>query len=77
MTLTEKFAALTPEQREQFKAVKTAEQLDAFLTDNKLELSVEEKAQALEYLEKGVLPLADEELENVAGGGCVPIHALW
>ena len=68
MTLTEKFAALTPEQQEQFDTVKTVEQFEALLAEHKLEPSAEEKAGALEYLEKGIIPLADEELENAAGG---------
>ncbi|MCL2096227.1 MAG: hypothetical protein FWH10_04900 [Oscillospiraceae bacterium] len=73
MTITQKFATLTPEQREKFKELKDAAAgvvLDAFLDENNLALTDEEKAQALEYLKSGKLPLADEELENVAGGGC-------
>ena len=68
MTLMEKFATLAPEQQEQFKLIKNVEQLDAFLADNKLELPEEDRKQLLEYFETGKLPLADEELENAAGG---------
>ena len=68
MTLTQKFASISPEQREKFKALKDATALDAFLTENSLALTDEEKAQAIEYFSSGKLPLADEELENVAGG---------
>ena len=69
MTLTEKFATLTPEQQEQFKSIKNADQLDALLAEQKIDLSAEEKAQTIEFIEKGIIPLVDEELDNVAGGG--------
>jgi hypothetical protein len=68
MTLQERFATLTSEQKAQFKAAKTAEQFEAFIAESKLELSETEKRQALEYINTGAWPLADEELENVAGG---------
>ena len=70
MTLTEKFKNLTPGQREKFNTLKDSAGLDAFLTETGIELTYEEKAQTLEYITSGKLPLADEELENVAGGGC-------
>ena len=70
MTLTEKFANLTPGQREKFNALKDSAGLDTFLSETGLELTVEEKTQVLEYIASGKLPIADEELENVAGGGC-------
>ena len=70
MTLTEKFKGLTPGQREKFNALKDSAGLDAFLSETGLELTDEEKAQVLEYIASGKLPLADEELDNVAGGGC-------
>ena len=68
MTLKERYESLTPEQREQLIGIKTAVQLEAFLIEHKLELSEEEKTQVVEYIEKGIFTLADEELENVAGG---------
>jgi len=70
MTLTGKFIGLTPEQREKFNALKDSVGLEAFLSETGLELKVEEKAQVLEYIASGILPLADEELDNVAGGRC-------
>jgi len=70
MTIAEKFANLTPEHLEKFKALKDSAGLDAFLTETGLELTAEEKAKVLQYIESGKLPLADEELDNVAGGGC-------
>ena len=71
MTMQKRFANLTQEQREKFLSIKDEAQLDAFLSENKLELSDGEKKQALEYTGKGALLLSAEELENVAGGGCV------
>ena len=74
MNLTERFAALTPEQREKFNALKDGAGLDAFLTETGFELTDEEKTQILEYIASGQLPLADEELESVAGGcGDMPL----
>ena len=74
MTLKEKFAKFTPEQQESFLvAVKDGAGLDAFLSENSLELTSEEKAQALEFLKSGKLPLSDEELKNAAGGARPPI----
>ena len=74
MNLTERFAALTPEQREQFSALKDGAGFDAFLSETGFELAADEKAQVLEYLASGQLPLADDELENVAGGcGDMPL----
>ena len=71
MTLTDKFRGLTPGQREKFNALKDSVGLEAFLFETGLELTVEEKAQVLEYIVSGKLSLADEELDNVAGGGCL------
>jgi hypothetical protein len=68
MTITEKFATLTPEQREKFNAVKDGAGLDVFISETSVEITDEEKLQILSYIESGKLPLADEELDNVAGG---------
>ena len=70
MTLTGKFLGLTSGQREKFYTLKDSVGLEAFLSETGFELTVEEKAQVLEYIASGKLPLADEELDNVAGGGC-------
>ena len=43
MTLIEKFATLTPEQREKFKALKDGAGLDAFLAETGAAFSQEEK----------------------------------
>ena len=68
MTLAQKFASLTPEQQEQFKAIKDSAALDAFLSENNLTLTDEEKTHALEYSKSGKLRLADEDLNSTAGG---------
>jgi len=76
MTFTEKFANLTPEYLEKFNALKESAGLDALLTEAGLELTAEEKTKVLQYIETGKLPLADEELDNVAGGGG-GIDTVW
>lgn len=68
MTLMEKFATLTPEQREKFAEVKDAAALDAFVSEQGIDLTDEEKTQTLEYIKTGVLPLDDDELDAAAGG---------
>ena len=70
MTLTEKFGVLSPEQREKFNTVKDDAGLDSFLSETGVTLSSKEKAQVIAYIVSGKLPLADEELINIAGGGC-------
>lgn len=59
MKLMEEFANLTPEQREKFAAVKDAAALDAYVFEINIELTEEEKTQAAEYFEKGMLPLGN------------------
>ena len=68
MTLKEKLASLTPEQKNEFDGIRTAGQLEAFIAECKLELSEEEKKSLFVYLESGKFPLSDDELENAAGG---------
>ena len=80
MTFTEKFANLTPEHLEKFNALKDGAGLDALLTESGIELTAEEKTKVLEYIESGKLSLADEELDNVAGGIKFPsirLPKLW
>ena len=77
MRLTERFAALTPKQREQWGAIKDGAGLDAFLSEADLELTAEEKAQAASYIGSEKAALSDEELENVAGGGCADYEDDW
>lgn len=73
MTLAEKFAGLTPEQKEKFLAVKTPEELEPFLAVEKIELTEEERKSALEYLTTGAVALGDDDLAAVAGGGLKPV----
>jgi len=68
MTLLEKLRILTPGQWGKFHALKDGAGLDTLLAETAIELTAEEKAQALEYIESGKLPIADEELAGVAGG---------
>ena len=77
MTLTERFAALTSEQREKWGLLKDSAGLDAFLSEAGLELTAEEKAQAASYIVSGKVAISDEELENVAGGGCKDYEDDW
>ena len=77
MTITEKFATLTTEQQEKFNALKDGAGLDAFLSDTGLELTEEEKAQVLEFIETGKLPIDDDELDAVAGGVDSSVISAW
>lgn len=68
MTLTQKFANLTPEQLARFATVKNAATLEKFTSEYSIEFTEEEKAQMAEYFKKGILPLADDDLDKAAGG---------
>ena len=68
MNLTQKFSELSQDQQDQFNALKNGAELDAFLAENKIELSAEESADILEYIDTGRLPLSDDDMETVAGG---------
>ena len=59
----------TPEQITKAKAAKSAEELLAIAKENGLELTEEEAKKYFEQLHKEG-ELSDEELDNVAGGGC-------
>ena len=54
---------------EKAKTAKTAEELLAMAKAENIELTVEQAAKAFAELNK-TGELSDEELENVAGGGC-------
>lgn len=76
--LIEKLKALTPEQRQRLDAVTSEQELDAFLSETGEDLIDEEKTAAWRYVrarqakqddgQTGKAELADEELDNVAGG---------
>lgn len=59
----------TPEQLVKAKAAKSVEELLALAKENNIELTEEEAAKYFSELHKEG-ELADEELENVSGGGC-------
>ena len=68
MTLMEKFASLTPEQREKLDEVKDEATLVAFAAENNIELTEQDKKDALDYFENDVVPMSDDDMEAVAGG---------
>jgi hypothetical protein len=72
--LLDKFAAITEEQqvKELASAVGTKDManLEAFCQKHGIELAAEEKNAVAEFFKTGKMPLADQELENVAGGSC-------
>ena len=74
MNIQEKFENLTPEQREKLQAVKTEQELDAFLAEAGIEPTSEERAMLSEELKAKNAPreLADDELEEAAGGEGFP-----
>jgi len=77
MNLTERFATLTPEQREKFYTINDSAGLDAFLAETGLELTSDEKEQVTEFITSGKLPLSDDEINAVAGGQDPNLVAVW
>ncbi len=59
----------TPEMIEKAKAAKTAEELLALAKENNVEMTEESAKAYYEQIHK-TGELADDELDNVAGGGC-------
>lgn len=59
----------TPEIIEKAKRAKSAEELTALAKENGIELTEDEAKEYFERLNKSD-ELSDEELDNVAGGGC-------
>ena len=62
----------TPELIEKAKSAKTPEELMALAKENGVELTEESAKAYFEQLNPKTGELADEELNNVAGGGCLP-----
>ena len=60
----------TPELIEKAKSAKTPEELLSLAKENGVELTEESAAAYFEQLNPKTGELADEELDNVAGGGC-------
>jgi NADH pyrophosphatase NudC (nudix superfamily) len=72
-SLRDKFGAITEEQGKDLATAmegKDIAALEAFCKKRGIELAAEEKDEVAEYFKTGKMPLADEELENVAGGAC-------
>jgi len=61
---------LTPEMIEKAKTAQTAEELFALAKENNIELTEEEAKTYFEQLNPKSGKLDDDELENIAGGGC-------
>ena len=61
---------LTPEMIEKAKAAKTAEELFALAKENNVEMTEEEAKTYFAQLNPASGELSDDELDNVAGGGC-------
>ena len=80
MNLIEKLTSLAPEHQERIALLENETQLDSFLEETGAVLTPEEKETAIAYLhakkdepcvisaKQGSQELADEELDNVAGG---------
>jgi len=60
----------TPELIEKAKAAKTAEELLALAKENEVEMTEESAAAYFAQLHPTSGELSDDELDNVAGGGC-------
>lgn len=61
---------LTPEMIQKAKAVKTAEELLALAKENGIEMTEEEAKAYFAQLHSASGEITDDELDNVAGGGC-------
>lgn len=61
---------LTPEMIEKAKAAKTADELLALAKENGVEMTEESAAAYFAQLHPTAGELSDDELDNVAGGGC-------
>lgn len=61
---------MTPELMKQAKSAATPESLLALAKENGIELTGEEAKAYFDQLHPGTGELSDEELDNVAGGGC-------
>jgi len=60
----------TPELIEKAKSAKTPEELMALAKENGMELTEESAKAYLDLLHPQTGELSDDELDNVAGGGC-------
>ena len=68
MSVIKKFNELTSEQQEAFNEIKSVEALDKFIADNNINLTDGEKSSVVVYLETGMMPLDDDDMDAVTGG---------
>ena len=61
---------LTPEMIEKAKVAKSAEELLALAKENNVEMTADEAATYFAQLNPKSGELSDDDLDNVAGGGC-------
>lgn len=64
-------ASITPEMIEKAKEAKTAEELLALAKENNIEMTEEEAKTYFAQLHPASGELSDDDLDNVAGGGCI------
>ena len=65
---------ITPEMMEKAKNAKNAEELLALAKENNVEMTAEEATAFFAKLNPTCGELSDDELEDVAGGGCGEYH---
>lgn len=63
---------LKPELIEKAKQAKSVEELLKLARENEVELTEDQAREYFEKLNPMVGELSDEELDNIAGGGCCP-----
>ena len=68
--------SLTKEQLNAVLACKTADELIALAKENSVELTEEKAKEYLAQIAETEVSLSDEEMKNIAGGGC-PGHCLY
>ncbi len=69
MTLMERIANFTTEQKEKFIMITDLDALDSFAAEYGIELSNEDREKSKEYFENQRILLDDEELDAATGGG--------
>ncbi len=69
MTNNENFQNLTPEQVKEIAAIKNIADLESFAVKHGIELSASDREAASEFIQSGLQPLDDDELDAAAGGG--------
>ncbi len=75
MTVSEKFAAFTTEDKERLAAVTDMESLVAFFQEHDIELPQEDMQGILEAIRAKLVPMEDDELDVAAGGPIADMRA--